>query len=100
TGISRLPGLLAAGLPAGTIRLDQRVIDVSQNRVRTTDQEIRADAVVVAASPQAAAELTGIPAPATKPLTTFWHTAPQSPTATKLLHLYGARRGPLVNSAV
>ncbi|HEY5785422.1 MAG TPA: NAD(P)/FAD-dependent oxidoreductase [Microlunatus sp.] len=100
TGISRLPELLAASLPAGTIRLDQRVIDVSQNRVRTNDQEIRADAVVVATSPRAAAELTGIPMPATKPLTTFWHTAPRPPSATKLLHLDGARRGPLVNSAV
>ena len=100
TGISRLPELLAASLPAGTIRLDQQVIEVGQNHVRTADEEIRADAVVVATSPRAAAELTGIPMPATKPLTTFWHTAPQPPSAAKLLHLDGARRGPLVNSAV
>ena len=100
TGISRLPELLAASLPAGTVRLDQRVIDVGEHHVRTADEEIRAEAVVVAASPRAAAELTGIPEPSTKPLTTFWHAAPQSPTATKLLHLDGARRGPLVNSAV
>ena len=100
TGISRLPELLAARLPAGTIRLDQQVFEVGPTLVRTADEEIRADAVVVAASPRAAAELTGIPAPATKPLTTFWHTAPQPPSTAKLLHLDGARRGPLVNSAV
>ena len=100
TGISRLPELLAASLPAGTVRLDQRVIDVGADHVRTADEEIRAEAVVVATAPRAAAELTGIPVPSTKPLTTFWHTAPRAPTTTKLLHLDGARRGPLVNSAV
>jgi phytoene dehydrogenase-like protein len=100
TGISRLPELLAASLPAGTVRLDQRVIDVGAEHVRTADEEIRAEAVVVATAPRAAAELTGIPVPSTKPLTTFWHTAPRAPTTTKLLHLDGARRGPLVNSAV
>jgi phytoene dehydrogenase-like protein len=100
TGISRLPELLAASLPAGTVRLDQRVIDVGAEHVRTPDEEIRAEAVVVATAPRAAAELTGIPVPSTKPLTTFWHTAPRAPTTTKLLHLDGARRGPLVNSAV
>jgi glycine/D-amino acid oxidase-like deaminating enzyme len=100
TGISRLPELLAASLPAGTVRLDQRVIDVGAEHVRTADEEIRAEAVVVATAPRAASELTGIPVPSTKPLTTFWHTAPRAPTTTKLLHLDGARRGPLVNSAV
>lgn len=100
TGISRLPELMAARLPAGTIRLDQRVFDVGPTHVRTADEEIRADAVVVAASPGAAAELTGIPVPPTKPLTTFWHTAPAPPSRAKLLHVDGARRGPLVNTAV
>ena len=100
TGISRLPELLAASLPAGTIRLDRQVSEVGEHHVRTADEEIRADAVVVATSPRAAAGLTGIAVPSTKPLTTFWHTAPEPPSAAKLLHLDGARRGPLVNSAV
>ena len=63
-------------------------------------QAVLDDAVVVAASPGAAAELTGIPVPPTKPLTTFWHTAPAPPSRAKLLHVDGARRGPLVNTAV
>ena len=50
TGISRLPELMAASLPAGTVRLDQRVTEVGEEHVRTADEEIRADAVVVAAS--------------------------------------------------
>ena len=100
TGISRLPELLAASLPAGAVRLGRRVTDVAEHRVRTDDEEIHADAVVVATSPRAAAQLTGIPEPSMKPLTTFWHTAPQPPSTAKLLHLDGDRRGPLVNSAV
>jgi phytoene dehydrogenase-like protein len=100
TGISRLPELLAASLPAGAVRLGRRVTDVAAHHVRTDDEEISADAVVVAASPRAAAQLTGIAEPSMKPLTTFWHTAPQPPSTAKLLHLDGDRRGPLVNSAV
>lgn len=100
TGISRLPELLAASLPADTVRLETPVIDVGAQWVRTADEEIAAEAVVVATSPQAAAGLTGIPVPRTKALTTFWYTAPQPPSAAKLLHLDGARRGPLVNTAV
>jgi phytoene dehydrogenase-like protein len=100
TGISRLPELLAASLPAGAVRLGRRVTDVAAHHVRTDDEEISADAVVVATSPRAAAQLTGIAEPSMKPLTTFWHTAPQPPSTAKLLHLDGDRRGPLVNSAV
>ena len=59
TGISRLPELLAASLPAGTVRLDQRVIDVGAEHVRTADEEIRAEAGVVATAPRAAAADTG-----------------------------------------
>jgi phytoene dehydrogenase-like protein len=100
TGIARLPELLAASLPAGSVRLGERVLQTGEARVRTANGEIRADAVVVAASPRAAAALTGLPVPPMKPLTTFWHTAPRAPSTAKLLHLDGSRRGPLVNSAV
>jgi phytoene dehydrogenase-like protein len=100
TGISRLPELLAASLPAGTVRLEEPVVEVAAHRVRTADQEIAAAAVVVAASPPAAAGLTGLPTPVMKSLTTFWHTAPQAPSSARLLHLDGSRRGPLVNTAV
>ena len=66
-----------------------------EHHVRTADEEIRADAVVVATSPRAAAGLTGIAVPSTKPLTTFWHTAPEPPSAAKLLHLDGAAPRPV-----
>ena len=100
TGISRLPELLAASLPTGTIRLETPAVEVGARSVRTADEEIQAEAVVVAASPRAAADLTDIPVPATRSLTTFWHTAPRAPSSARLLHLDGARRGPLVNTAV
>ena len=62
--------------------------------------EVEGDAVVVAADPPAAGTLTGEPAPAMKALTTFWHTAPEPPTTTRLLHLDADARGPVINSAV
>ena len=79
-GMARLPELIAAGLPAGTIRLNHPVFAVDAARVQTDDEEIRAAAVVVATDPRSAAELTGIDKPTMKPLTTFWHTAAEAPS--------------------
>jgi phytoene dehydrogenase-like protein len=99
-GMSRLPELIAAGLPAGTVRLAEPALEVTGTRVRTAVREIRACVVVVAADPVTTARLTGCRAPAMKSLTTFWHTAPRPPTTARLLHLDAERRGPLVNTAV
>ncbi|MDN5805333.1 MAG: FAD-dependent oxidoreductase, partial [Microlunatus sp.] len=99
-GVSRLPELIAAGLPAETVRLDEPVLAITSDRVRTAEREIDATAVVVATDPPTAARLTGITPVPMKSLTTFWHTAPQPPTRAPLLHLDGDRRGPLVNTAV
>ncbi len=100
SGMARLPELLAAGLPVGAVRLEESVVRVSADRVRTRNQEFRAAAVVVATDPSTAARLAGIEPPLMKSLTTFWHTADEPPTRDKLLHLDADRRGPLVNSAV
>ncbi len=100
TGISRLPELLAASLPpalSGSTGRSARSESVTS--APPTRRSVRTR-WSWPPRPRAAAELTGIPVPATKPLTTFWHTAPEPPSAAKLLHLDGARRGPLVNSAV
>ena len=99
-GMSRLPELLAARLPAGTVRLDIRVRSVAPRSVRTDDGEVAGAAVVVATNPPAVTGLTGIPAPKMKALTTFWHTAPEPPTTARLLHLDGDARGPVVNTVV
>ncbi len=99
-GMGRFPELIAADLPTGTVRLGVRVHGVSATTARTDDGELSARAVVVAADPSVAATLTGAPAPAMKALTTFWHTAPQWPTRTRMLHLDADARGPVLNSAV
>lgn len=100
-GMGRFPELIAAGLPAGTVRLNTPVQDVHRDSVITQDGErIAARAVVVATDPETAGRLTGQPSPVMKSLTTFWHTAPEPPTGIGMLHVDADRRGPVVNSAV
>lgn len=99
-GMGRLPEVIAASLPAGTVRLDTPVRRVRADGVDTDAGELAAAAVVVAADPTTAARLTRRPAPAMKALTTFWHSAPDAPTANPYLHLDVDRRGPVVNTAV
>ena len=100
TGMGRLPELIAASLPAETVRLGVRVHGVSGSTARTDDGELAARAVVVAADPTTAGALTGIVAPPMKALTTFWYAADEPPTTRNLLHLDADHRGPLVNTAV
>ena len=97
-GMSRLPELMAARLRSGTVRLNTPVRAVGANAVQTDDGERAAAAVVVATDPPTAAALTGAPAPAMKALTTFWHTAPEPPSTTRLLHVDGDARGPVINT--
>lgn len=99
-GVARLPALMAARLPDGAVRLGAPVREVGAHAVRTDAGELVGDAMVVATDPPTAAILTGEPAPAMKALTTFWHTAPEPPTTTRLLHLDGDARGPVINTAV
>ena len=99
-GMGRLPELVAASLPAGTVRLGVRVRGVTGSSVRTDDGELAARAVVVAADPATAGELTGLRTPPMKALTTFWYASEEPPTTRPLLHLDADHRGPLVNTAV
>ena len=99
-GMQAIPEQLAAGLPAAALRLGTSARTITGSSVETDDGSWGADAVVVAADPRAAAQLTGVPAPSMQPLTTFYHLAPRSPSPRTLLHLDGDRRGPVVNTAV
>jgi phytoene dehydrogenase-like protein len=100
SGMQALPDQLAAGLPAGVLRLGVRVRSVAPGEVRTEDAAVGAQTVVVAADPPAAARLTGLPEPSMRGLTTFWHVAPAPPTRSAALHVDGDRRGPVVNTVV
>jgi hypothetical protein len=99
-GMRALPEQLAARLAPGTIAFGTAVESVTAGRVQWEDGELSADAVVVAADPVTAAELTGLPRPAMRGLTTYYHRAPVSPSSHAVLHIDGQGRGPIVNCAV
>lgn len=100
-GMGRLPEVIAAGLPAGTVRLHTAARSVDAHTVTTDDGErISARAVVVATDPDTAGRLVGQPTPMMKALTTFWHTGPEPPSLVPMLHLDADRRGPVINTAV
>ena len=99
-GMGRLPEVVAATLPAGTVRLGVPVRGVTGTSVRTDGGDLAARAVVVATDPTTAGRLTGVDAPPMKALTTFWHTTEEPPTRRPLLHLDADHRGPVVNTAV
>jgi len=99
-GMQAIPEQLAAALPAGRLHLHRPVTAVTGHGAATADGTISARAVVVATDPVTAGRLTGVPVPAMRALTTFWHVAPGPPTTSAALHLDGDRRGPLVNTVV
>ncbi|WP_088317875.1 NAD(P)/FAD-dependent oxidoreductase [Kineosporia sp. R_H_3] len=99
-GMQAMPDQLAAGLPAGSVRYGVRVGAVAADGVETSHGRTTARAVVVAADPATAGALLDLPVPRVRALTTFWHVAPERPTASAALHVDGDRRGPLVNTVV
>jgi glycine/D-amino acid oxidase-like deaminating enzyme len=99
-GMQAVPDQLAGMLPAGAVRTGVRVAAVAPGRVTTPDGELAAPAVVVATDPATAHDLLGLPVPATRGLTTFWHVASEPPTPAAQLHVDGDGRGPVVNSVV
>ena len=99
-GMGAIPEQLAAGLPAGVLRLGQRVEAVRAGAVRAEGAELAARAVVVATDPvTAAALLPGIAAPRMYALTTLYHVTPTAPAHGPTLHLDGTG-GPLANTVV
>ena len=100
-GMGEIPRQLAGRLPAGTIRLEIEVIAVGPTSVRTEEGTARARAVIVATDVSTAARLIPeLPRPRWNSLTTFYHLAPQAPSALPVLHVDGHRRGPVVNTSV
>ena len=108
-GIAAVPEQLAAHartagahirLHAGAERIAARGKGV---QVELADGgSVRAARVVVAVGPDAVADLTGLPRPATNGLQTWWFAAAQPPTTSALLTVdgRGRERGPVVNTVV
>jgi hypothetical protein len=76
------------------------VHEVAEGRVHTAQGTIEARAVIVAADPRTGCALTGLPAPALRGLTTFYHRAGRAPSAERVVYIDGERRGPVVNTVV
>ncbi|MGI9000710.1 MAG: FAD-dependent oxidoreductase [Pseudonocardia sp.] len=99
-GMGALPARLAAGLPAGVLRLGCRVSAVRGRTVRTDDGELTGRAVLVATDPVTAGELLpGLDVPPMHALTTYYHVPPAPPAREPLLHL-DAAGGPVANTVV
>ncbi|OPG02071.1 FAD-dependent oxidoreductase [Microbispora sp. GKU 823] len=80
-GMERIPAQLAARLPEGAISLETPVSALTPEGVALADGgEVAGAAVVVAVDPPTAGRLVpGLPVPAMRPVTTFYHAAPASP---------------------
>jgi hypothetical protein len=98
-GMQRLPEQLAAGLPAGAVRLGARVTRASATRVEHDDGVVTADAVVVATDAWDARSLLRDLAddPPPRGVTTVYHAAPPWPEASPRLLLVGDA-SPVANS--
>lgn len=82
-GIQAVPEQLAAGLPPGTVQTETPASAMTDGGVALGDgTEVPARAVVVATGAAEAARLVpGLPVPATRTVTTFYHAAPRPPLA-------------------
>ncbi|MGZ4493740.1 MAG: protoporphyrinogen/coproporphyrinogen oxidase [Nocardioides sp.] len=100
-GMQRIPEQLAAGLPAGSVRLGVRVDGVEEGCVRTAGGPLTARAVVVATDGwSAAALLPGrVAAPTPRGVVTVYHAATPWEGARSTL-VVDADRSPVTNTVV
>ena len=98
-GMQRLPELVAAGLPEGTVRLSSRVLRVRPSEVDGVHGRLPARAVVVAVDPWTAHQLVPAlgPPPIARGVTTVYHAAPAFPEASARL-LLDSDPTPVTNS--
>jgi phytoene dehydrogenase-like protein len=100
-GMQELPRQLAAGLPAGALRLRTTISEISDSGIRTSDGEhIRARAVVIATDGTAAARLMpGLARPSWHSVTTFYYRAAAPAPRSPMLVVDGVT-GLLINAVV
>ncbi len=108
-GIRALPEWLADRVRrrpgAPDLRLSTPVVGIDTSgpepaAVGADGSRVSGRAVVVAVGPEAVAGLTGLPAPVTRGLRTWWFAAAEPPSDSDMVVVDGRRRGPMVNAAV
>jgi len=100
-GMRRIPGQLAAALPAGVVHTGVRVTGLRDGAVDTDQGPVRAPVTIVAADPVTAATLLpGVEQPRMLAVTTVYHVAPEPPVSEPTLVLDGEGKSPIVNSVV
>lgn len=101
-GMQQIPEQLAAGLPAGVLRLDCPVRAVRPDGVDTAGADVPARAVVVATDGWTAADLLPgrVEAPRACGVTTVYHAAPTWPGASRTLVVDADPASPVINSIV
>jgi len=100
-GMGEIPKQIAAGLPAASIRLNARVVEVTPGQVRLDNGEtLRARAVIVATEGPAAAQLLGDSPVTGQSVTCMYFSAPHRPLTQPMLVLNGDSHGPVNNLCV
>ena len=103
SGMQAIPEQLAGRLPAGAVRLHERVVEVAPGVVRTESATWRAHDVVVATDPATAGRLLPkLPHQPMHGVTTWYHSTGDVGLADgrPVLHVDGDHSGPVVNSVV
>ena len=100
-GMGAIAEQLAARLPAGSVRLGERVEKIGTRTVTlASGEKLRArHAVVLAAGPAGSSELAGLPTPEPRSSTCLWYDAAEAPAARRIV-LDGDGTGPVNNVAV
>jgi len=105
-GMQAIPEQLRDALPEGSVRCSTGVESVRPGRISTTDGEVRAKAVIVAADPRAAESLLpGLTVPAGRDVTTWYFIADGNPellTEGQPVVVVDGRsaHGPVINTVV
>jgi phytoene dehydrogenase-like protein len=100
-GMGEIPKQIAAALPAASIRLNTRVVEVTPGQVRLDHGEtLRARAVIVATEGPEAARLLGDTPVTGQSVTCMYFAVPHPPLPKPMLVLNGNSSGPINNLCV
>ena len=99
-GMGEIPAAISRTLPDDSIRLNERVLEIRGNQVRTENGLIDAHRIVVATEGPTASALLDLPQPGSRPVGCLWFDIPAPPVTGRRIILAGDSTGPVLNAAV